>query len=151
MAVLSVESRPGTAADAVAGLVPTEVVRPRDVAEVTEALRTAAERGLSVVPVGSGSKTGWAARPTACDLVVDTTGLDRVVEHTPGDLVVIAEAGVRLEALQAQLAAASQMLALDPAEARTLLDSIDHTTATMLLGSKRTRYLVPTRPVRRPR
>lgn len=137
MAVLSVESRPGTAADAVAGLVPTEVVRPRDVAEVTEALRTAAERGLSVVPVGSGSKTGWAARPTACDLVVDTTGLDRVVEHTPGDLVVIAEAGVRLEALQAQLAAASQMLALDPAEAGTTLGGLVSANAS---GPRRLRY-----------
>jgi glycolate dehydrogenase FAD-binding subunit len=45
---------------------------------------------------------------------VTTVGLDRVLEHEPGDLTCVVEAGVRLSALQAVLAAHGQRLALDP-------------------------------------
>ena len=41
-------------------------------------------------------------------------GLDRVLEHEPGDLTAIVEAGIRLSELQEHLAAHGQMLALDP-------------------------------------
>ena len=43
-----------------------------------------------------------------------TDGLDRIVEHEPGDLTCVVEAGVRLSALQAALAPFGQRLALDP-------------------------------------
>ena len=43
-----------------------------------------------------------------------TSGLDRILEHDPGDLTCTVEAGVRLSALQAVLAAAGQRLSLDP-------------------------------------
>jgi glycolate oxidase FAD binding subunit len=104
MPTVTAEHRPGTPQDAVAGVVPAQVVRPSSVAEVVEVLRASAADGRTVVPVGGGTKTSWAAPPTSCDLLLDTTGLDRVVEHTPGDLVVVAEAGVRLSALQERLA-----------------------------------------------
>ena len=100
---------------------PAQVVRPSSVAEVAEVLKAAAADGLTVVPVGGRTKTSWAAPPTSCDLLLDTTGLDRVVEHTPGDLVVVAEAGVPLSVLQAHLARAGQFLAIDaPEEGATL-------------------------------
>ncbi len=114
-------ARPGTSDDVVCGVVPAEVVRPESAAEVADVLRSTTG---TVVPVGSGSKTGWAAAPTSCDLRLDTTGLSRVVEYAPGDLVVVAEAGVRLETLQEQLAGQGQMLALDPAEAGATLGGI---------------------------
>jgi len=41
-------------------------------------------------------------------------GLDRVLEHDPGDLTCTMEAGVRLSALRAALAEAGQRLSLDP-------------------------------------
>jgi glycolate oxidase FAD binding subunit len=41
-------------------------------------------------------------------------GLDRVLEHDPGDLTCTVESGVRLSALRAALAAAEQRLSLDP-------------------------------------
>ena len=46
---------------------------------------------------------------------LDLSGLGRVLEHEAGDLTCTVEAGVRLSALQAELAEHGQMLALDPA------------------------------------
>ena len=46
---------------------------------------------------------------------LDLSGLDRVLEHEAGDLTCTVEAGLRLSALQAELAEHGQMLALDPA------------------------------------
>jgi glycolate oxidase FAD binding subunit len=43
-----------------------------------------------------------------------TEGLDRILEHDPGDLTCTVEAGVRLSQLQAVLAASGQRLSLDP-------------------------------------
>jgi glycolate oxidase FAD binding subunit len=42
------------------------------------------------------------------------TGLDRILEHDPGDLTCTVEAGVRLSELRAALAGAGQRLSLDP-------------------------------------
>jgi glycolate oxidase FAD binding subunit len=43
-----------------------------------------------------------------------TTGLDRILEHDPGDLTCTVEAGVRLSKLRAALTASGQRLSLDP-------------------------------------
>ena len=43
-----------------------------------------------------------------------TDGLDRILEHEPGDLTCVVEAGIRLSVLQAALAGHGQRLALDP-------------------------------------
>ena len=48
------------------------------------------------------------------DAVLSTRGLRRVLEHEPGDLTAIVEAGIRLSELRERLAAHGQMLALDP-------------------------------------
>jgi glycolate oxidase FAD binding subunit len=45
---------------------------------------------------------------------LSTAGLNSVLEHEPGDLTAIVEAGIRLSELQERLAAHGQMLALDP-------------------------------------
>jgi len=118
----------------VAGVVPAEAAAPATAAEVAELLRSTAG---TVVPVGAGTKTGWAAPPDSCDLLLRTTGLDRITEHAPGDLVVVAEAGVRLDALQRRLAAHGQMLALDPPEPGATLGGIVSANAS---GPRRLRY-----------
>ena len=130
-------ARPATADDAVAGVGPSVVALPATADDVASVLRSAAEQGHVVVPVGGRTKTGWAAPPASCDVLLDLTGLDRVVEHTAGDLVVVAEAGVRLETLQAQLAEAGQMLALDPPERGATLGGIVSANAS---GPRRLRY-----------
>lgn len=107
------ETRPGDPVDAVDGVVPAYVASPGSLDEAREAMRLAAEHELSVVPRGAGTKLDWGAPPRACDLVVDTTRLDRVLEHAAGDLVVRAQAGLPLRRLQEELAPHGQQLALD--------------------------------------
>jgi glycolate oxidase FAD binding subunit len=52
--------------------------------------------------------------PLRCDVELHTTRLDRVLEHSQADMVVSVEAGITLEALQAELGKAGQFLPLDP-------------------------------------
>ena len=129
--------RAGSAEDAVVGVVPAEVVRPADVQEVAEVLRQAARDGRTVLAAGGRTKLGWAPPPTSADLLIDTTALDRVVEHTAGDLVVVAEAGVRLEALQQHVGQAGQWLALDPPDSGATLGGVVSANAS---GPRRLRY-----------
>ena len=129
--------RPGTSADALSGVTPAEVVRPADANQVARELQQAARDGRTVVPVGARTKTGWAAPPSSCDLLLELGALDRIVEHTPGDLVVIAEAGLPLTTLQQTLAGAGQMLALDPPEPGATLGGIVSANAS---GPRRLRY-----------
>ncbi len=137
MTVATAQSRPGRPEDAVGGIVPGEVVRPSSVEEVAEVLRAAAADGRTVVPVGGRSKLSWAAPPSSCDLVLDTTGLDRIVEHVAGDLTVVAEAGVRLADLQEQVGQAGQMLGLDPPEEGATLGGVVGANAS---GPRRLQY-----------
>jgi glycolate oxidase FAD binding subunit len=100
--------------DLVAGVTPRFVARPASVAEAAAVLRAAADEGLTALPRGAGTRLAWGSPPARCDLVIDTRGLNRVLEHAAGDLVVRVEAGVGLDQLAATLAAAGQRLALDP-------------------------------------
>ena len=79
----------------------------------------------------------WAAPPSSCDLLLHTAGLDRVTEYAPGDLVVVAEAGVPIETLQQQLSEHGQMLALDAPEPGATLGGVVSANAS---GPRRLRY-----------
>jgi glycolate oxidase FAD binding subunit len=100
--------------DAVAGTQARYVAAPASTAEAAALLRAAAGLGLTVAARGAGSRLDWGPAPASCDLVVDTGRLDKILEHTAGDLVVSMQAGVRLDDLAKVLASASQRLALDP-------------------------------------
>ena len=82
----AVAHRPATAADAVRGVPVGEVVAPSDVEGVVGALREASASGSTVVPVGGGSKLGWAAPPRSADVRLEVGRLDRIVEHSAGML-----------------------------------------------------------------
>ena len=119
------------------GVEPRFVARPRSVSEASQVLAAAAADGLAVAFVGGGSKLGLGNPPERLDLVVETRGLDQVLEHAAGDLVVRAQAGVRLADLQQQLAPAGQQLALDPPEPRATLGGVVAANAS---GPRRLRY-----------
>jgi glycolate oxidase FAD binding subunit len=70
------------------------------------------------------------------DTRLSTAKLNRVLEHEPGDLTAIVEAGIRLSELQAHLAGHGQMLALDPPGDPTLGACL----AADLSGPRRHRY-----------
>lgn len=84
---------------------------PEDLARV---LREASAAGSAVIPVGGGRASGMGDPPAGCDVELHTTSLDRVIEHSPGDMVVTVEAGMTLEAVQSELARTGQILPLDP-------------------------------------
>jgi glycolate oxidase FAD binding subunit len=99
---------------AIAGMAPRTAARPESGAEVAALLKSAADAGEAVVAWGAGTKQGMGNPPRAYDLALDVTGLDGVVEYEPADLVVTAQAGTPLAALQRRLGEAGQFLALDP-------------------------------------
>jgi glycolate oxidase FAD binding subunit len=90
------------------------VLEPGSETELAAALRCANEAGISVLPRGGGTKTGWGNPPVHADLVLSTARLDRVIEHAWADLTVSAEAGCTIQKLQNTLAEYGQHIALDP-------------------------------------
>jgi len=143
-----------TEADAVAGVTPSWVARPSDLAELSAVLRAAAGLNLASVPRGTGTKLAWGRPPDRCDLVVDMLGLDQVLEHEAGDLVARVQAGIRISELAAVLGRAGQELALDvpsqPASGNGRGDSSDGgrgtvggVLATGLAGPRRLRFGTP--------
>jgi glycolate oxidase FAD binding subunit len=85
------------------------VARPAGAVEVGDVLASARR----AVVRGAGTKADWGAPVPDPDVVVDMTAMDEVLEHAAGDLVVHAQAGVRLTDLAAALAPARQRLAVD--------------------------------------
>jgi len=146
-------ARPAGPGDAVDGVMPRFAASPATVAEAGALLAAAAAADLAVVARGGGSKLGWGAPPRRCDLVVDTTALDQVVEHAAGDLVARVQAGVSVARLGEVLAGAGQQLALDPppsapsgadgAAPDWLGATVGGTLATGAAGPRRLRYGTP--------
>ena len=87
------------------------VERPASAEELAQILCDAAGQKLAVVPVGGGRAPGFGG---PSDVEIHTTRLDRVIEHSQADMVATVDAGVTLEALQAQLDKAGQFLPVDP-------------------------------------
>jgi glycolate oxidase FAD binding subunit len=82
------------------------------VSTVEEAATLVAELGRSataVAPRGSGSRR---VEPAGFEL--STAGLNRVLEHNPGDFTAVLQAGVSLDEAQARFATEGQWLAVDP-------------------------------------
>jgi len=106
--------RPAVPADSVAGIQPKIVAEPAGIEEASALLRAASGLGLAVVPRGTGTRLHWGNPPERCDLVIDMTRMDQVIEHTAGDLVATVQAGLSLDRLGEMLGTAGQRLALDP-------------------------------------
>lgn len=132
--------RPATEAEGVLGVQPAFVAAPATVEEAAAVMRAAAELGLAVVPRGGETRLDWGSPPSRCELLIDTSGLDRVIEHAAGDLIVKVEAGLPMDRLAEVLAAERQQLALDtPLPGST----VGGTLATAAAGPRRLRYGSP--------
>jgi glycolate oxidase FAD binding subunit len=130
--------RPGTATDAVQGVVPRLVLEPATVEEAAEAMARAAAQKLVIAFVGGGTDLGLGGRPSRLDAVLRTGSLSRLVDHAPADQVVTAEAGMTLSALAEVLARHRQRLALDaPFPARATVGGV---VAGNAFGPRRARF-----------
>jgi glycolate oxidase subunit GlcD len=89
-------------------------VAPACIEEACEVLRLAASEGWAVVPAGAGTWLDVGNPLSRVELIVSTGRMQRIIEHEPADLVATAEAGVTLNALNAELSRAGQWLPLDP-------------------------------------
>ncbi len=95
---------PGVAAD-------TLTVAPPTIDAVAEVLGWASTEGHRVLPWGGGTHMG-PATGEAPDVVVLTSGLNRVVDWQPEDLTLVVEAGVPVSEIEASLAERRQSAVL---------------------------------------
>lgn len=86
-------------------------VNPADLGEVRAAL---GDTTGVLSFVGAGTKRAWGSPGAAAEVVVATGALDRLVEHSAGDMIAVVQPGLPLSALQSALAAHGQRLAIDP-------------------------------------
>jgi glycolate oxidase FAD binding subunit len=130
--------------DAVGGVQPSAVVSPGTEAEVSAVLIAATAGNLAVVTRGGGTKLGWGAPPSRCDLILSTSRIEGIVDHEPADLVCVARAGTTLAGLQDRLASTEgfrQRLMLDPSHGDSA--TLGGVVATVASGSLRTRFGTP--------
>jgi glycolate oxidase FAD binding subunit len=123
--------------ETVAGVPARWVAAPGTPQELAGVVSLARDIGLAVVPRGAGTKLDWAAPPSRVDVLVDTSRLSGLREHAPGEPVATIGAGTSLRAVQADLAATGQRLALDPASAAATVGGV---LATNEAGPLRHRY-----------
>ena len=103
------------ARDLVDGVQPALRARVAAPDAVAAALAICHRLGAVVVPRGGGTHLSLGAPPERVDVVLDLSGMDKVIEYRPEDLTLAVAAGARLADVQRLLAETGQMLALDPA------------------------------------
>jgi alkyldihydroxyacetonephosphate synthase len=94
---------------------PDLVVRPATDEEVAAVLRVANRHRVPVVPWGGGSGTQGACIPVEGGIVVDMTGMNRILEIDERSLTVTAEAGLNGGRLESELNRRGLMLPHYPA------------------------------------
>ncbi|WP_018155048.1 FAD-binding oxidoreductase [Demetria terragena] len=132
-----VDVRDAAESDVVAGLPARLVARPTSPEQVSALMRAAYEDDLVVVPRAAATMLHWAPRPTACDVILDLSAMDRVLEHQAGDLIVSAEAGTPLSRVQEAVRASGQRLAIDEVVPGSTIGGL---IATNLSGPRRVAY-----------
>jgi glycolate oxidase len=95
--------------------VPLAAVRARDVADVQATMRFATAHGLPVVPRGAGTGLAGGAVGSAGSIVIDVSGMDRVLEIHAADELAVVEPGVVTDDLAAALAPHGLWWPPDPA------------------------------------
>ena len=131
----------GTDAYRIDGISPKVVASPSDLDELGRVLRLASDQDMAVAPWGGGALTDIGNPPDRLDVVVDISGLDRVIEHNPADLTATVQAGVTLDRLQELLGRHGQFVALDPPLPRR--STVGGTLATAVSGPLKWQYGSP--------
>jgi glycolate oxidase FAD binding subunit len=98
----------------------SEHLKPRDAAEVEEAINWALADGKALEILGRGSKRA-IGRAAQWDATLDVSGLSGVTLYEPAELVMSARAGTPLAEIEALVAANGQELAFEPIDYGPLL------------------------------
>ena len=106
-----------TAAFAVDGVLPELIVHPGTQDDVSRVVAACAAAGAAMLPWGGGTAMGLGNAPARAQVVICLDRLDRIVEWDPANLVVTAEAGLRLAGLQERIGQDRAVLPLDPPRA----------------------------------
>lgn len=93
---------------------PGIVLYPGSVEQISEVMKAACRAGVSVIPMGSGTKRALGNKPASADIVLSTKKLDHIIEHESADLVATTECGITLSGLNASLGMKNQFLPVDP-------------------------------------
>src|SRR5829696_1617144 len=129
--------REATTDDAIEGVEPSLIVEPGTIGETSKVMKLASREGLAVSTRGGGTKMGLGNPPRRMDLILSTLRMDEIIEHVPGDQIVRAQAGVKLEDLQESLAGSDQLLGIDPPEEGATVGGV---VAANSSGPRRIRY-----------
>ena len=97
-----------------------DALKPKDEAEVVEALNDALAGGETLELVGRGSKRG-VGRAAQTDRTLDVSAISGVTLYEPEELVLSARAGTPLAEIEKLLADKNQELAFEPADLGPLL------------------------------
>ncbi|MEO7746505.1 MAG: FAD-binding protein, partial [Actinomycetota bacterium] len=97
-ALVGGRARTGGDGDHVGGVPAPVVAAPSSTDEAAAVMRACADHDLAVAFRGQGTALHWGAPPRRLDVLIDTGGLDQVVEHVAGDLVAVVQAGLRVDA-----------------------------------------------------
>jgi glycolate dehydrogenase FAD-binding subunit len=131
----------GLQTHALDGLVPREIIRATNEAEVIDAIRGANERSEAIVISGGATRLGLGDPPARYDIALDVSALRGIVEYEPDDLVVTVRAGTTIAELSEALAARRQRWPVEPGlPARA---TIGGTLASAAGGPSRLRYFHP--------
>ncbi|HEX3363526.1 glycolate oxidase subunit GlcE [Phenylobacterium sp.] len=116
---------------------------PKTAEEVCALVAEAEAADCTLEIVGGGTKRAIGAAAGA-DVVLSLAGLNKVIDYAPEELVLTAQAGVTLAALEKLVAAQGQMLPFEPPHLGKLLDAkgratLGGTLAANLSGPRRIR------------
>jgi len=106
---------------------------PRSIEEAAAVIRSAADQGFAIMPVGAGS----TLRSAEADIVLVTSRLSGVIDYQPDDLTIVVGAGTTLAELDAALAPRQQSAALPEASPRRTVGGV---VASGMSGYSRLRY-----------
>src|SRR5271155_205857 len=101
----------------------TEHLKPRDAADVEQAVNWALAGGKALEVVGRGTKRA-IGRAAQWDATLDVSGLSGVTLYEPAELVLSARAGTPLADIEFLVAANGQMLAFEPMDYGPLLGTV---------------------------
>jgi glycolate oxidase FAD binding subunit len=91
----------------------TSVLEPADEAAVAQAARDAFQSATPIYPLGGQTKLNYGSRAIEPGIGISLEQLGRVIEYSPDDLTITAQAGVTLAELRRCLAERKQRISVD--------------------------------------